>query len=250
MRRHRHLAVAAVVFASACAVPVGEDEPIEEEEAYVDPGVQEGDAKMDGTTTVAAMVSGTCSTAPLRGLSLQIAEEIRCMAPDLLVPIAETTRIKFQSGAVLPYLSAETAQALTEASQLEGLQLNSGLRSVAQQYVLKRWQQMGRCGITLAASPGRSNHETGRALDLANSSSARAEMRSEGFSTIRNDPPHFDHLSSPDLRSINVEAFQRLWNRNHPEDTISEDGIYGPNTADRLAKSPSGGFADGARCGA
>ena len=36
-----------------------------------------------------------------------------------------------------------------------------------------------------------------------------------------------DHLASPDLRSGNVEAFQRLWNRNNPEDRISVAGIYG-----------------------
>jgi hypothetical protein len=233
----------------ACAVPVGGDEvPLEEEEAYVDPGVQEGDAKMDGNTTVAALVAGTCSTAPLRGLSMQIAEEIRCIAPDLLVPIAETANIKFQSLAVLPYLSSETAQALTDASAVEQLQLNSGLRSVAQQYVLKKWQLAGRCNIRLAATPGRSNHETGRALDLNNSAEARREMQSEGFSTIRNDPPHFDHLASADLRSVNVEAFQRLWNRNNPNDRIDEDGIYGPATADRLSRSPSGGFGTGAVC--
>ncbi len=251
---HRSAVVAAfgILLLQACAVPVGEDDlngTIEEEEAYLDPGMQEGDAKMDGNSSVASVVTGTCSTAPLRGLSMQIAEEIRCLAPDLLVAISETPRIKFQSAAVLPYLSTETAQALKDASASETLQLNSGLRSVAQQYVLKKWQLAGRCGIRAAASPGRSNHETGRALDLANSSSARTEMRSEGFTTIRNDPPHFDHLSSPDLRSINVEAFQRLWNRNHPEDPIGEDGIYGGETADRLARSPSGGFQTGANCG-
>src|SRR6185503_3767286 len=181
-------------------------------------------------------------------LSLQIAEEVRCLAPDMLVPLEETTRIKFQSGAVLLYLSAETKAALNDASSAETMQVNSGLRSVAQQYLLKKWQMAGRCGITAAATPGRSNHETGRALDLQNSSTARPEMRAEGFTTLRNDPPHFDHLSSPDLRSVNVEAFQRLWNRNHPDDTISEDGIYGPDTADRLAKSPSGGFREGSSC--
>ena len=155
----------------------------------------------------------------------------------------------FQSGAVLPYIAAETADALRDASRMEGLQINSGLRSVAQQYLLKKWQRAGRCGISAAASPGRSNHETGRAVDLSNSSSARAEMRSEGFTTLRNDPPHFDHLASPDLRSVNVEAFQRLWNRNHPEDMISDDGIFGPDTEARLSRSPSGGFQTGAVCG-
>jgi len=69
-----------------------------------------------------------------------------------------------------------------------------------------------------------------------------------GFSTVRNDPVHYEHLASPDLRSVNVEAFQRLWNRNHPEDRISESGVYDTATATRLGRSPSGGFSIGARC--
>ena len=244
---HNTVVLLAVLFAGACAVPVGEDDS--EEEGYIDPGMQEGDTKMDGAASVQNYVLGTCSTAPVRGLSMQIAEEIRCLAPDMLVPIAETANMKFQSVAVLPYLAAETVDALRDASAVEDLQINSGLRSVAQQYLLRKWRDAGRCGISAAASPGRSNHETGRALDLANSTEARAEMRSEGFSTLRNDPPHFDHLASPDLRSVNVEAFQRLWNRNHPEDVISDDGIYGPQTEMRLSRSPSGGFQMGANCG-
>lgn len=249
-RAVRPLAMLAVLFAGACAVPVGEDEvPFEEEDEYVDPGVQAGDSKMDGNTPVGALVRGTCSTAPVRGLSMQIAAEIGCLAPDMFVYFEETANIKFQSLAVLPYLAAETKDALLRAAPTVGqVEVNSGLRSVAQQYLLKKWQQAGRCGIRAAATPGRSNHETGRAIDLGNSAEARRVMQNMGFSTLRNDPVHFDHLASPDLRSVNVEAFQRLWNRNNPTDRIEEDGIYGPATAARLERSPSGGFAVGATC--
>jgi D-alanyl-D-alanine carboxypeptidase len=251
MNRSTLLAVA-TVFIAACGVEVGGDEvPIEEEDEYLDPGVQEGDAKMDGQTTVQAIVASTCSTAPVRGLSLQIAEEIGCIAPDMLVRFEETANLKFQSGAVLPYLSSETADALKRAAPTVGeVEINSGLRSIAQQFLLKKWRDAGRCGIRAAATPGRSNHETGRALDLGNSAEARRTMQKMGFTTLRNDPVHFDHLASPDLRSVNVEAFQRLWNRNNPNDRIDEDGMYGSATATRLGKSPSGGFAQGADCGA
>ncbi len=57
---------------------------------------------------------------------------------------------------------------------------------------------------------------------------------------------HFDHLGSPDLRGMDVHAFQRLWNRNHPEDPIDEDGLYGPQTEARLRASPADGFPVGA----
>jgi hypothetical protein len=45
-----------------------------------------------------------------------------------------------------------------------------------------------------------------------------------------------------------VLAFQKLWNRNHQEDAISEDGRYSPATEQRLKKAPPGGFPLGASC--
>jgi hypothetical protein len=237
-----------VLLVGACSVG-GDDSTGEDEDEYLDPGVQAGDGKMDGASSVDSVSSSTCSTVPVRGLSIQIAEEIRCLAPGLLVPFEPTASIHFASQAVLPYLEADTYDALRDAAPTVGVvTVNSGLRSLAQQFLLRRWRDQGRCGIRSAAAPGRSNHETGRALDLANSSAARSAMSSSGFTRLSFDPVHFDHLASPDLRDMGVEAFQRLWNRNHPEDRIAEDGDYGSETAKRLARSPSGGFATGANC--
>jgi hypothetical protein len=237
-----------VLLVGACSVG-GESAVDEDEDEYLDPGVQAGDGKMDGASSVESVSTSTCSTVPVRGLSIQIAEEVRCLAPGLLVPFEPTASIHFSSLAVLPYLEADTYAALRNAAPTVGtVTVNSGLRSIAQQFLLRRWRDQGRCGIRSAAAPGRSNHETGRALDLANSSAARSTMVRTGFSTLSFDPVHFDHLSSPDLRDLGVEAFQRLWNRNHPEDRISEDGDYGPETAKRLGRAPSGGFATGASC--
>jgi hypothetical protein len=66
------------------------------------------------------------------------------------------------------------------------------------------------------------------------------------------DVVHFDYKGSgtQDIRSISVQAFQRLWNRNNPGDTIAEDGEYGTNTESRLQRSPSTGFPKGATCAA
>ena len=237
----------AIAVVSGCMV--GEDTDNQDEESYVDPGAQPGDGKTDGESSVESVVMASCSTAPVRGLSLQIAEEMRCKEPGLLTPFEPTPTIRFASPAVLPYLEATTVAALGRAAPEVGtLTVNSGLRSVAQQYLLSRWEAAGRCGIHIAASPGHSNHETGRAIDVANNAEASMEMQDEAFSTVRHDPPHFDHLASPDLRSMNVEAFQRLWNRNHPSDRLEEDGVYGAETAARLAKSPAGGFSMGASC--
>jgi hypothetical protein len=243
--RSTSLAFAALATLALSACATGGEDDFEEEDDYVDPGVQATDGKTDASSSVQSVVSATCSTAPVRGLSLQIAEEMRCLAPGLLVPFNETSTIQFTTQAVLPYLSADTAAALAGVGTLE---INSSLRSVAQQYLIRKWRDAGRCGIRAAASPGRSNHETGRAVDLDNDTQAKRAMLRAGFSTLRNDPVHFEHLDSPDLRSTNVQAFQRLWNRNHPEDRIAETGTYTTQTAVRLGRAPAGGFRIGADC--
>lgn len=232
-----------IAFAQLVGCTVGGDSD-EPEDEYNDPGVAADDGKMDAASSVESVVFATCSTIPVRGLSIQIVEELRCMAPGLLAPFEQTTTIRFASAAVLPYLEADTEAALRRAAPDVGsVTVNSGLRAIAQQFLLYRWKETGRCGIRSAAPPGRSNHETGRALDLGNSSQASGAMAGAGFTRLSFDPVHFDHISSPDLRDMGIEAFQRLWNRNHPEDTIEEDGIYGPQTAARLGRSPSGGFS-------
>ena len=74
-------------------------------------------------------------------------------------------------------------------------------------------------------------------------------MNSHGWShDVPGDPVHFDHLSSPDIRGQDVQAFQRLWNRNNPDDEIAEDGVYGPQTEARLRAAPATGFEIGADC--
>jgi uncharacterized protein (TIGR03382 family) len=207
-----------------------------------------------GTTTsavsVSAYTSSGCSTSVVLGLSKQIADEIGCMSPTSLQQFAPTANIVFSSNAVLPYLGAPAKTAINKVGANYSLQINSGFRTVAQQYLLYRWWQAGRCGITAAATPGRSNHQSGRAIDLSNYSSRISAMSAQGWAhDVPGDPVHFDHLASPDIRGMDVKAFQRLWNRNNPTDTISEDGAYGPQTEARLRMAPATGFTTGAVCG-
>lgn len=200
---------------------------------------------------VSTYVTSGCSTSVVVGLSKQIADEIGCMNPSSLVKFAPGGNLTFTSTAVLPYMSAAAKTALNKVTQNNTIQVNSGFRTVAQQYLLYRWYQQGRCGITAAATPGRSNHQSGRALDIANYSSRITAMANQGWShSVPGDPVHFDHLASPDIRGKDVLAFQRLWNRNNPNDRIAEDGAYGPQTEARLRSSPATGFAQGATCGA
>lgn len=202
------------------------------------------------SVTVGDHVRGGCSTAPVLGLSRQIADEVTCMAPDALASFSEGDGVVFVGSAVLPYLAPDARDALVAAAQDGPIEVVSAFRTLPQQYLLRRWYEVGRCGIPAAAQPGRSNHESGRALDVSNRSAARNRLAAHGwYANVPGDPAHFEHTTSDDQRGLDVLGFQRLWNRNHPEDLIAEDGDWGGQTASRLAASPAAGFALGAGCG-
>jgi MYXO-CTERM domain-containing protein len=202
-------------------------------------------------STVGDEVGSDCSTSVVLGLSRQISNEVMCLEPDGFTTFEEGDGIAFSGSAVLPYLTPAGKRDLVDAVAAHGgqIQINSAFRTLAQQYLLLRWHDQARCGITAAAAVGSSNHESGRALDVGNYGDWISALGNHGWAhDVPGDDVHFDHLSSPDLRGYDVLAFQRLWNRNHQDDMIDEDGLYGPQTEDRLVRSPAGGFAIGA-CG-
>ncbi|MBA3452185.1 MAG: D-alanyl-D-alanine carboxypeptidase family protein [Deltaproteobacteria bacterium] len=236
-----------LVFAvSAC----GDDAPVDPTpDAPPGPG---GNPSIAGTP-VSSFETSSCATSVVLALSTQIAEEVDCIMPGQLVPFAETTGIRFSGSAVLPYISqAAKTDLLAAAAAATGrtMSITSGFRTVVQQYLLFRWFQLGRCGIPAAAEPGRSNHESGRALDMSNYNEWISTLAAHGWShNIPGDPVHFEHLASPDIRGADILAFQRLWNRNALDDQIAEDGDYGPATETRLKMAPAEGFGIGAICG-
>jgi len=95
----------------------------------------------------------------------------------------------------------------------------------------------------VAAAPGHSNHETGRAIDVANYATVGRFLEAAGFARPlpSSDPVHYE-ASGDDLRTISVMSFQTLWNANHPEDRLAVDGFAGSATLSRLARAPAGGF--------
>ena len=209
-------------------------------------------AALAATDPVSAAVTTSCSTTAVVGLSTQLVDEIQCMRPGTLKKIDGTAGLSL-GDAVFPYLQTPAFEAVVAAQKARGatMTINSALRSLAQQYLLYRWYKVGRCGIRLAAAPGRSNHEAALAVDIADNTAwqkpmAAAEMKWFGSG----DPVHFDYVGAGrvELKGLSVLAFQRLWNRNHPEDRIAEDSAYGTATEERLAKSPVGGFKKGADC--
>lgn len=210
------------------------------------------DVEIAATDSVASAVSRACSTTVVKGLATQLVEEINCMKPGSMERIDGVSGLALGS-AVFPYLQTVAAKALINAQKVRGatLSINSGLRTLPQQYLLYRWYQTGRCGIGLAAKPGTSNHESGIAVDINDNASWRSAMTRKGFRWLgSSDPVHFDYTGSGaiNMKGLSVLAFQKLWNRNNPNDRIAEDGSYGATTEARLAKSPIGGFASGAAC--
>lgn len=205
-------------------------------------------------TPVSSFEGTTCSTAAVIELSRQIAEETDCIMPGQLVKFDEVPGITITGSAVLPYLGEPARADLYAAAAEAGgtpMQITSGFRTVVQQWLLNRWFQLGRCGITAAADPGRSNHESGRALDIGNYTAWITKLGAHGWShDVPGDPVHFDHLASADIRGADVLAFQRLWNRNAPDDPIAEDGDFGPATEARVKLAPAEGFGIGATCAA
>lgn len=239
----------AVLITLASCGGDGEKPPVEPDAA----AVPSGTPSIEGTP-VSSFETSTCSTAAVIELSRQIAEETDCIMPGQLVKFDPVPGITFTGSAVLPYLSAKARADLYAAAGQAGttpMQITSAFRTVVQQYLLNRWFELGRCGITAAAEPGRSNHESGRALDIGNYNAWITKLGAHGWShDIPGDPVHFEHLASADIRGADVLAFQRLWNRNAPNDPIAEDGDFGPATEARVKQAPAEGFGIGATCAA
>lgn len=188
---------------------------------------------------------GACSTAGVTKLSDQLVKVQMCLSPGTFVAFTPHAGVTLTSTQIHPYLLATSRDALWAAAKTTPVQVNSAFRTIADQYVL---YYSGACA--LAATPGNSNHETGRAVDLENWSAATAAMTAAGcvHSYPSSDPVHFD-CPGADHRADSILAFQMLWNVNNPGDVIAEDGAYGPMTEARLAKSPSTGFAKLPACG-
>ena len=226
----------------------------EENILLADPDAPEAGATISAAATVGSIARGACSTAGARGVSLQMLAEVECLRPGALARIDNIPGVTLGAGA-LPRLNKGAASRLRTAAAAGALSLSSATRSTAQQFILYYWYTHQRCTnvVSLAAQPGRSNHESGVAVDVPSYSAAKARLTSNGFVWHgSSDPVHFDYTGSGavDIRSLMVKSFQRLWNRNNSGDKITEDGVWGPNTSARMDRSPAAGFARGATCAA
>lgn len=206
--------------------------------------------------TVAQAAIDSCTTASVDGLSRQIIAQARCIKPNAYVPLPSRPNLTIASQ-VFPYLELEARDRLLKALDSKPKQkmtINSALRTVAQQYLVWRWSATKRCGVPLATPPGESNHEIGVALDIAEAGSWRPALEAQQFKWLgQSDRVHFDYRgggANPSSSHTDVLAFQKLWNRNHPTDKITEDGKYSTAVEQRLKQSPPDGFQLGPSCGA
>ena len=217
------------------------------------------DDASDDDGSVQAVLSKGCTTSVVKPLSLQIIGEANCIRPNSYAPMPKLGNLAF-GDAVFAFLRKPARDALIKVlkkGRRHRMKINSMLRTVAQQYLLYDWYQRKRCGIKLAAVPGESNHQSGLAIDISSPARWRKRLQRAGFRWLgKRDRWHFDFVGRKRRRpkkektAIDVRAFQRLWNRNHPTEAIREDGGWGAATEDALRRAPRRGFAIGPSCAA
>jgi MYXO-CTERM domain-containing protein len=194
--------------------------------------------------SVAQAAARTCAqdTGVVKELSKQLVDAMLCLNPGVLARFDGAPGITVSSN-TFPYVVAEAVPRLRAAASRVGLQVNSALRSLAAQWVLYNAYARG-CTGTITARPGTSRHESALALDIENYGSAKSPLASNGFEWYGSDDAvHFTYLTGPDLKGQSILAFQKLWNRNHPEAPLAETSTFDSATSSRLGASPAGGFA-------
>lgn len=188
------------------------------------------------------------------GLSIQLIDEMRCMDPGWLeyyTPCKDVGCI-WANGPQPLAARPEVLDALRAAatSKNDFITINAAYRDVGMQY-FSRWRTENCDSNFMAAIPGRSNHQGGRAIDVQSHSYWADTLIAHDFNRpyYPRDRPHFElvrdaqyRAESEDLKQLGILAFQVLWNKNNPNDQIDEDGIYGPASKSRLGNSPVEGF--------
>lgn len=204
----------------------------------------------EASTGIRALYTGPvqtapgCSTAIANGLSQQLIHQMNIVLPNALVSFDE---LNVELGeAAFPYLQPPAKDALRKAIEERGMRMsvNSAYRTIVQQLLLRKWGRP--CGYGIVAPPGKSNHQSGLALDINDHRGWEPYLEKYGWRWFGpKDEPHFDYVGkgTKDIRGTAMLAFQKLWNKNNPNDKIGEDSEYGSQTESRLNQSSVKGFS-------
>lgn len=182
------------------------------------------------------------NTSVVNALSQQLIYQINLIVPGALVSFDD---LNVQLGdAAYPFVPPAAKVALQKAIERRGKKLvvNSAYRTLAQQMLLYNGRFNNPNPV---AAPGTSNHQSGLALDIEDRAGWLPFLQGSGWQPLANDPPHIDYRGqgARDLRKATIQAFQQLWNKNHPTEKIGEDGLWGPKTESALNRSPAMGFS-------
>jgi len=175
------------------------------------------------------------NTKGIAGLSRQLAAQAVQM--QFLVELKHPNITTDPDSDVLLFLHPTAAKKLYAVADRVEVIVSTAYRTLDKQYALKR-------NLTsLVANIGRSDHGSGKSLDIINYRNIQSVLESCGFtqSYPDRDPVHFDCDGVPDNRSNTVLAFQKLYNMNNVKQ-ISEDGICGKGTLIALDYAPIGGY--------
>lgn len=181
------------------------------------------------------------NTSVVNGLSQQLIYQINLIVPDALVSFDDLD-VELGSAAY-PFVPPAAKLALQKAIERRGKRLvvNSAYRTLAQQMLLYNGRFNNPNPV---AAPGTSNHQSGLALDIEDRQGWLPFLQGSGWQPLAGDPPHIDYRGqgAKDLRRETILAFQQLWNKNHPNEKIGEDGKWGTQTESALNRSPAMGF--------
>lgn len=175
------------------------------------------------------------NTLGIAGISKQLCHEAVKMG--FLEPIASDQVTCDADSLVHLYLHPEAAAAVRIVSATTEIIVSSCYRTLAQQFILKR-------NLTsLVAAVGKSDHGSGKSIDLTNWHKLSINLADYGFTQSygNRDAVHWDYRDVPDNRRETVIAFQKLWNRNNTR-KLDEDGIVGSGVLLALKNTPVNGF--------
>ncbi|MFN6569242.1 M15 family metallopeptidase [Dendronalium sp. ChiSLP03b] len=207
------------------------------------------------TATVSGLtpeITGCNVGEKVRGLDRQIIFIMQRENPTSLVSFIDIDA-ELNKNSTFPLLQPAAKKALGQAirKRTKKLIINAAYRSITSQLLLHNYSKQEQCGIIIAAIPGKSNHQTGLAIDIEDFTGWRSYLEAEGWRWLGPvDPVHFDFVGSriSDIKELPIKSFQKLWNLNNPEDKLPENGIYDSETEKRLNQAPPDGFPKGEKC--